>query len=56
MAENLLSRLRDGILELDAERTTALLDVVDAMREILAAIEGTGTTTMGGTGPNSSTG
>jgi two-component system chemotaxis sensor kinase CheA len=43
VGENLLSRLRDGALALTQERTTALLALVDAVREILASIEaGTG--------------
>ncbi|MFQ5653435.1 MAG: chemotaxis protein CheW [Planctomycetota bacterium] len=37
--ENLLSRLRDGELSLDRERTDVLLALVDAVREILASIE-----------------
>jgi two-component system chemotaxis sensor kinase CheA len=40
--ENLLSKLRDGLLVLDAERTTALLELVDAVRHMLAHIEATG--------------
>src|SRR6266851_3079052 len=39
--ENLLGRLRDGRLRLNAEITTALLALVDAVREMLACIEGT---------------
>lgn len=42
VGENLLSRLRDGALVLTRERTTALLEMVDAVRAILAAIETTG--------------
>ena len=43
VGENLLSRLRDGALALTPERTSALLTLVDAVREILASIEaGTG--------------
>jgi two-component system chemotaxis sensor kinase CheA len=43
VGENLLSRLRDGALALTPERTSALLALVDAVREILASIEaGTG--------------
>jgi two-component system chemotaxis sensor kinase CheA len=41
-AENLLSKLRDGALQLDTERTTVLLDVVDVIRGLLARIEATG--------------
>jgi two-component system chemotaxis sensor kinase CheA len=41
-AENLLSKLRDGVLQLDAERTTVLLDVVDVIRGLLARIEASG--------------
>lgn len=37
--ENLLSRLRDGELALDAQRTSALLAMVDAVREMLGSIE-----------------
>src|SRR5208283_482932 len=40
--ENLLSRLRDGELTLNPERTTALLGMVDAIRALLAEIESTG--------------
>lgn len=43
VGENLLSRLRDGALVLDAEITTALLEMVDAVRAMLAAIETSGT-------------
>jgi len=42
VGESLLSRLRDGELVLDAPITTALLGMVDAIREILAFIESTG--------------
>jgi two-component system chemotaxis sensor kinase CheA len=42
VGENLLSRLRDGLLELDGLRTAALLDLVDAIRRILADLESTG--------------
>src|SRR6266853_392633 len=42
VGENLLSRLRDGHLVLDAERTSALLALVDAVRAMLASIEATG--------------
>ncbi len=41
-SENLLGRLRDGELLLDEEITSALLESVDAIREILANIERTG--------------
>jgi two-component system chemotaxis sensor kinase CheA len=41
--EGLLAKLRDGGLVLDQERTTGLLDLVDAVRRILASIEATGT-------------
>jgi two-component system, chemotaxis family, sensor kinase CheA len=40
--ESLLSRLRDGLLPLDAEITTALLATVDAVREMLKSIEASG--------------
>ncbi len=40
--ENLLSKLRDGLLQTTHEITTALLSMVDAIREILARIESTG--------------
>ena len=40
--ESLLSRLRDGDLVLDGPITTALLGMVDAIREILSFIESTG--------------
>ena len=43
VGENLLSRLRDGELEMTFERAAALLELVDAIRVILAAIEATGT-------------
>src|SRR6516165_2757490 len=42
-AENLLSRLRDGKLILNAEIASALLAVVDAVRQMLAAVEATET-------------
>lgn len=42
VGENLLSRLRDGELSLTAESTTALLNMVDAVREMLGSIERTG--------------
>jgi len=40
--ESLLSKLRDGILTLNPEITSALLATVDAVREMLASIETTG--------------
>jgi two-component system chemotaxis sensor kinase CheA len=40
--EGLLSRLRDGGLRLTQERTTGLLQLVDAVRAILASIETSG--------------
>ena len=40
--ETLLSHLRDGSLELSPEVTTTLLAMIDAVREILSAIDGTG--------------
>jgi len=40
--ENLLSRMRDLKVTLDAEITTALLAMVDAIRKMLASIEATG--------------
>ena len=42
VGENLLSRLRDGDLQIDAEIATALLSLVDAVRNMLAKIESTG--------------
>lgn len=39
---NLLARLRDGQLSLNPEITTALLALVDAVREMLASIENAG--------------
>ncbi len=41
-AENLLSRLREGQLTLTADITTGLLQVIDAVRIILTALETTG--------------
>ena len=41
LGENLLSRLRDGKLTLTVETINVLLDTVDAIREMLAAIEAT---------------
>lgn len=43
LGESLLSRLRDGELRLDRERTDALLAMVDAVRAMLAAVEEHGT-------------
>jgi two-component system chemotaxis sensor kinase CheA len=43
VGESLLSRLRDGALELTPERTSALLEMVDAVRGLLAEIEESGT-------------
>lgn len=40
--ENLLSRLRDGELQLTAEITSGLLAMVDAVRRMLTAIEASG--------------
>ena len=40
--ESVLGRLRDGQLALDTEITTALLAMVDALRQILGSIEATG--------------
>ena len=42
VGENLLSRLRDGQLVMDGPITTALLRLVDVIREILGSIEQTG--------------
>jgi len=42
VGENLLSRLRDGRLTLNAEITSTLLAMVDAVRRMLADIESTG--------------
>ena len=42
VGENLLARLRDGQLTLSAEITTALLAMVDAVRQMLGSIEATG--------------
>jgi two-component system chemotaxis sensor kinase CheA len=42
VGENLLSRLRDGALELTPARTDALLHMVDTIRALLAAIEASG--------------
>src|SRR5262245_54511261 len=43
VGENLLSRLRDGGLALDADITSGLLALVDGVRRILSAIEADGT-------------
>jgi two-component system chemotaxis sensor kinase CheA len=40
--ESLLGRLRDGQLVLDREITSGLLAMVDALRQMLASIEGSG--------------
>jgi two-component system chemotaxis sensor kinase CheA len=40
--ENLLAKLRDGILTLNPEITTALLAMVDAVRQMLAQVESGG--------------
>lgn len=42
VGENLLSKLRDGILEVTTDITTALLQMVDAVREILEHVEADG--------------
>lgn len=42
VGESLLSRLRDGSLKVDANITTALLAMVDAVREMLRCIEASG--------------
>ena len=42
VGENLLSRMRDGKLRLNAEITTGLLQMVDAIREVLRFIEASG--------------
>jgi two-component system, chemotaxis family, sensor kinase CheA len=43
VGESLLSRLRDGELTLDPQMTTVMLEMVDAVRTLLADIERTGT-------------
>lgn len=43
VGENLLSRMRDGKMRLNAEITTALLAMVDAIREVLRSLESSGT-------------
>ena len=40
--ENLLARIRDGRLELDADRANVLLEMVDVVRNLLGEIEATG--------------
>ena len=40
--ENMLSRLRDGALELTPTRTSVLLQMVDTVRSLLTSIEATG--------------
>src|SRR5271168_5597682 len=42
VGENLLTRLRDGHLTMNPEITTALLGMVDAVRQMLKEIESTG--------------
>jgi two-component system chemotaxis sensor kinase CheA len=42
VGENLLTRLRDGQLTLNPDRTTALLGMVDAVRQMLREIEHSG--------------
>jgi len=42
VGENLLTRLRDGALTLNPEITTALLGMVDAVRQMLKEIDATG--------------
>lgn len=42
VGENLLTLLRDGQFTLNPERTTALLEMVDAIRQMLKEIESTG--------------
>ncbi|HEX2870886.1 MAG TPA: chemotaxis protein CheW [Polyangiaceae bacterium] len=42
VGETLLSRLRDGVIRLDANRTTGLLAMVDAIRTLLLEVERTG--------------
>ena len=42
LGESLLSRLRDGLFTLTPEITTALLAMVDAVRQMLASIEAAG--------------
>ncbi|GAB3241506.1 chemotaxis protein CheA [Kineosporia babensis] len=42
VGENLLSRMRDGLIQLNEERASALLAMVDAVRGLLSNIEATG--------------
>lgn len=42
VGENLLSKLRDGVVEVTPERTSALLALVDAVRSIMGNIEESG--------------
>jgi two-component system, chemotaxis family, sensor kinase CheA len=42
VGESLLTRLRDGQLTLNPERTTALLGMVDAVRQMLKQIQSSG--------------
>jgi two-component system chemotaxis sensor kinase CheA len=42
VGENMLSRLRDGVLSLTPERTSVLLRMVDTVRSLLTSIEATG--------------
>ena len=42
VGEDLLSRVRDGLICLSSEMATALLAMVDALRQMLASIENTG--------------
>jgi two-component system, chemotaxis family, sensor kinase CheA len=42
LAENLLTRLRDGQLTLNPDITTALLGMVDAVRQMLKEVQATG--------------
>ncbi|WP_235564774.1 chemotaxis protein CheA [Modestobacter sp. Leaf380] len=42
VGENMLSKLRDGVLELTPHRTDALLTMVDTVRELLGSIETAG--------------
>ncbi|MEO2108217.1 MAG: chemotaxis protein CheW [Actinomycetota bacterium] len=51
VGESLLARLRDRELQLDAARTSVLLAMVDALREILASIAADGTEGTGEYGP-----
>ncbi len=42
VGENLLSKLRDGHMSLNPDITSGLLAQIDAIRQMLANIEGTG--------------